>query len=163
LTVFSNVLWLQLIAVSGPCKIRYEEDRMSLRRGCLITMAVLSVIGFPGCQPRYGYFPPPPGKDVITSITLGKDSSGNCTQNGVEGGKAVVQAPYQVNWIVPNATSLTVTLSAGCSTPVCTFSSASSGSVSGTLTASTSPINYSSITTSSGQLCTVSGDGLIMK
>ena len=136
---------------------------MSLRQLCSLTVVVLSIIVLSGCEQRYGYFPPPPEKkDIATPIALEKDpGSGVCTQNGVEGGNALVGP--DVSWRVPNATSLTIQLSHNCGTGNCQFTSASN-TVNGHLGATAGTIvTYTSITTNSGLFCTVHSDGLIMK
>jgi len=100
-----------------------------------------------------------------TNIVLGADaaSSNRCTQNGVEGGNAVVPKGTQVTWVGPSAaTSITVVLN-NCGAANCTFTSTSGNTVSTTLPTGASNPTYHSVSTNAGTLCSPMGDGLVMR
>lgn len=127
--------------------------------GCCIVLAV----GIGCTNSQMIVKGPPPG--TAASATFSTDSSGNCEQNGVEGGKLQINSAG-AKWIPPNATStLEIQLAPGCGFSSCSFGPGGAGAAlsSGTSTATNNTtILYQSIKID-GQNCTLNGDGMIMK
>ena len=134
------------------------------QRYFLGVLCVCVALMFPACQQQpAGYTPPK--LNAVVPIALGIDSSnGACTQNGVEGGNALI-ASSGVSWSAPSSTSaLQFQLSSNCGVATgCSFSGTGSVSSGSSSAPSGTVMTYSNPVTIGTSTCNPGSMGLIMR